>query len=160
MTFRRLTTEELAPLEKKFIQFLVSNTITGDDWANMKERRPEQAMGLIDIFSDIVFEETLKKVFFLKQTTPKKLNLFHFGEEKIEFVGLEANENANIDFTKEDIWLKNFQNMAQDISHFKTEKKYTQQREVEIFKMLENGALITDNYLFDILKQFETVHFF
>ncbi len=153
MTFRRLTTEELVPLEKKFIQFLVSNTITGDDWANMKERRPEQAMGLIDIFSDIVFEETLKKVFFLKQTTPKKLNLFHFKEETIELIGLEAAENTAIDFTENENWLKNLQNTEGGVYFFKTEKKYTEQREITIFKMLENGARITDNYLFETMQK-------
>ena len=58
MKFRRLTNEELKPLEKKFIQFLVTNTITGEDWAKMKEQRPEHALKLVDIFSDLMFEES------------------------------------------------------------------------------------------------------
>jgi hypothetical protein len=153
MTYRRLTNEELAPLEQKFIQFLVSNTITGDDWKQMKERRPEQAMGLIDIFSDIIFEETLKKVSFLKQATPKELHIFHFKEDKIELIGLVANVDSPIDFIKDDSWLKNLQNTEGGVSFFQNEKKYTEQREIELFKMLENGCRITDNYLFDALKK-------
>ena len=78
MKFRRLTNEELKPLEKKFIQFLVTNTITGEDWAKMKERRPEQALGLVDIFSDLMFEETLKKIQYLKQATTNELRIFYF----------------------------------------------------------------------------------
>ena len=153
MIFRRLTNEELAPLEKKFIQFLVSNTITSDDWANMKTRRPEQAMGLIDIFSDIIFEETLKKVSYLKQTTTKELNVFYFGEDKVAFIGLVADADTTIDFTENDNWLKNLKNTEGGVSFLQTEKKYTEQRELEIFKMLENGCRITDNFLFESLKK-------
>ena len=160
MTFRRLTNEELAPLEKKFIQFLVSNTITGDDWAKMKERRPEQAMGLIDIFSDIIFEESLKKVQFLTLTLPKELKIFYFKEDGIELLGLGVDENSMIDFTKGEEWLKSLQHTDLSsgtheggVSVFKTEKKYAETREVEIFKMIESGCRITDSYLHDMLQK-------
>jgi hypothetical protein len=135
MTFRRLTNEELAPLEKKFIQFLVSHTITGDDWAKMKERRPEQAMGLVDIFSDLMFEEAMKKVQFLQYAEPKALKIFYCKENEIELLGLIASENNTIDFTKEEKWFKDIQNTVEeqnaprvlgvgkgDVSTFKTEK--------------------------------------
>ncbi len=153
MKFRRLTTEELAPLEKKFIQFLVSNTITGDDWAKMKERRPEQAMGLVDIFSDLMFEETFMKVHYLKQATPKELHIFYFDKEKIQLLGLVAQENTAIDFTKDDNWLKTLQNTEGGVSFFQTEKSYSDLREVEIFKLIENGCRISDSYLYDTLRK-------
>lgn len=153
MKFRRLTNEELAPLEKKFIQFLVANTITGDDWAKMKERRPEQAMSMVDIFSDLMFFETLQKVHYLKQATPKELHIFYFEKDKIKLLGLVAVENTAIDFTKDDEWLKILQNTEGGISFFKTEKNYTDEREVEIFKMIENGCRISDSYLYDTLKK-------
>ena len=59
MKFRRLTNEELQELEKEFVQFLVSNTVTADDWEKIKEDNPERAEGLIEIFSDIVFEKVI-----------------------------------------------------------------------------------------------------
>lgn len=153
MKFRRLTNEELAPLEKKFIQFLVANTITGDDWAKMKERRPEQAMGLVDIFSELMFEETFMKVQYLKQATPKELHIFYFDKDKIQLLGLVANKDSAIDFTKDDEWLKNLQNTEGGISFFQTEKKYSDSREVEIFKLIENGCRISDSYLYDTLRK-------
>lgn len=160
MKFRRLTNAELAPLEKKFIQFLVANTITGDDWAKMKERRPEQAMSLVDIFSDLMFEETFMKVQFLKQATPKELHVFYFDKDKIELLGLVADTHTAIDFTKDDEWLKNLQNTVREdsfgegsVSFFQTEKKYSDSREVEIFKMIENGCRISDSYLYDTLRK-------
>ena len=153
MKFRRLTNEEHAPLEKKFIQFLVANTITGDDWAKMKERRPEQAMSLVDIFSDLMFEETFMKVHYLKQATPKELHVFYFEKDKIQLLGLVADTHTAIDFTKDDNWLKTLQNTEGGISFFETEKNYSDPREVEIFKMLENGCRISDSFLYDTLKK-------
>ena len=153
MKFRRLTNEELQPLEKKFIQFLVANTITGDDWAKMKERRPEQAMGLVDIFSDLMFHESLIKVQYLKQATPNELRIFYFNTDNIELLSLIVNENAAIDFTNDEEWLKKLQITEGGISFYKTEKKYSDSREVEIFKMIENGCRISDSYLYDTLQK-------
>ena len=157
MKFRRLTNEELEPLEKKFIQFLVSNTITGDDWTKMKERRPEQALGLVDIFSDLMFEETLKKVQYLKQATPNELRIFYFNTDIIELLSLVAKENTAIDFTKDGEWLKKLQNTEGSVSYFKTKKNYTNTREVEIFKMIENGCRISDSYLYDLIQKLVTI---
>ena len=152
MLYRRLTDEELEPLEKKFIQFLVANTITADDWANMKERRPEQAAQMVDIFSDVVFEETLRKVQFLKQTTPKELRIFRCGADKIELLGLVVEKNSAIDFSKDDTWLKNDIFTEGGISFFNVEKSYSEKRESQIFKMIENGCRITDAFLFQMLE--------
>ncbi len=153
MKFRRLTHEELKPLEKKFIQFLVANTITGEDWAKMKERRPEQAMGLVDIFSDLMFEETLKNIQYLKQATTNELRIFYFDKDKIELLSLIANENTSIDFTNDGEWLPKLKNTEGSVSYYQTEKKYTNTREVDIFKMIENGCRISDSYLYDSLKK-------
>ena len=56
MKYRRLDQNELKTLEKDFIEFLASQSITADEWENM---RKEQQLGLIDIFSDLVFEKVL-----------------------------------------------------------------------------------------------------
>ena len=37
MKYRRLTNEELAELEKEFVRFLVSNTVTSEDWEKINE---------------------------------------------------------------------------------------------------------------------------
>ena len=106
MTFRRLSSDELDALEKPFINFLVANTITGGDWEKMKTTEPERASKLVDIFSDFIFEERLRKVQFIQHQEPKELRLFRCGDEKMELIGLQMAENAPIDFTKEENWAK------------------------------------------------------
>ena len=66
MDFRRLTNNELEELKTEFVRFLVSNTVTGDDWEKIKKENPERAEGLIEIFSDIVFKKIISKVEYLE----------------------------------------------------------------------------------------------
>src|SRR5690625_7148031 len=66
MRYRRLTLEELKELESEFTTFLVTQGIPAEEWEKMKEKEPEQCQGLIDIFSDIVFEKILGKVKYLE----------------------------------------------------------------------------------------------
>ena len=101
MTFRRLNNDELAALEKPFINFLVANTVTGDDWVKMKIREPERASKMIDIFSDFIFEERLRTVQFVQHQEPKELRLFKCTDEKILLIGVQVAENSVIDFTEE-----------------------------------------------------------
>lgn len=150
MTFRRLNNEELAALEKPFINFLVANTITGDDWAKMKIHEPERASKMIDIFSDFIFEERLRTVQFVQHQEPKELRLFKCTDEKILLIGVQVVENSAIDFTKE-ADLSKISADTEGVQLYRTEKKYTRGREREIFELLENGCKISENSWFDTL---------
>ena len=152
MKYRRLNTEELQRLETRFVQFLVSNTITGDDWVKIKKEQPEQAERLIVIFSEVTFETTLKKVEYLKFTEPKDIKVFHCETDKITLVGLTANEILDIDFTQGIDSQKLMQNL-EAVSIYRHEKKYQGNREEELFKMMETGCRITDGHLFGILEK-------
>ena len=69
--YRRLNTEELASLEKEFIDFLVVNGITAPDWEQMKKDNPENSDQMIELFSEVVFEGIFRKTKFLKISTAK-----------------------------------------------------------------------------------------
>ncbi len=154
MKYRRLSDAELQQLEKKFVNFLVANTITGADWANIKKDKPEQANRLLDIFSDMVFESSLKNVEYLKFREAKDMKIFHCGKETITLMGLCADENTAIDFTQE-IDIKKVMLNTEGLSIYRNEKKYAENRERELFKMMESGCRISDGYLFNIL---DTLH--
>jgi hypothetical protein len=156
MTFRRLNTDELSALEKPFIKFLVANTITGDDWAKMKTQEPERASKMIDIFSDFIFVERLKKVEFIQHQEPKELRLFKCTDDKMLLIGLQVAADSTIDFTLEtdltkigDVLLTN--ESIKGVNIYRAEKTYTRGREREIFEMLENGCRISEGNLFDVL---------
>lgn len=152
MKYRRLSDSELQLLEKKFVNFLVANTITGADWANIKKDKPEQADRLLDIFSDMVFESSLKNIEYLKFRAVKDIKIFHCGKETITLMGLCADEKTDIDFTQE-IDIKQVMLNTDGLSIYRNEKKYTPNREQELFKMMETGCRISDGYLFNILEK-------
>ncbi len=151
MTFRRLSSDELAALEKTFINFLVANTITGGDWEKMKTTEPERASKLVDVFSDFIFEERLRKVQFIQHQEPKELRLFRCGDEKMEFIGLQVAENAPIDFTKEENLAK-ISAYTEGVKMYCAEKKYMRGREREIFELMENGCRVSDGVLYQLLE--------
>lgn len=157
MKYRRLNKEELLGLEKEFVQFLSSNTITADDWVKIKEEKPEQAEKLIEIFSDIVFDKILKKVEYLELKSAKNLRTFHCQAEKIYMIGILIEGASELDFTKEvpvPLMLQQLQTSDAALKMFKGEKNYAKNREEELFDLMQQGALISkDGVLYKTLAQ-------
>ncbi len=156
MKYRRLTNEELAELETEFVRFLVSNTVTGDDWVKIKKENPERAEGLIEIFSDIVFDKTISKVEYLEMKTPKDLKIFKCNKEDIELMGLKVEGNSDLDFTQnispEEMMAK-LQSSDAKLQMYSANKKYKDDNRLqEIFQMMQWGSLISDGKLFHLLR--------
>ena len=156
MKYRKLTIEELKDMENEFVRFLVSNGITADDWEKIKINDTNQADGLVDIFSDVVFEKVLEKVKYIEFRTPHGIKTFRCLEDKIELLGLKINSNSGIDFTKGQplqdmlVYIKN----APDgnVQMYSAEKAYKENNpKKEIFNMLENGASISEGEIFEAL---------
>ena len=99
MRFRRLTTEELTHLEKEFIEFLVSNTVTAEDWVKLKADSPDNAEELIEMFSDVVLSKVYGKIVLLEKREKNNLLLFKFDGEIVQMLGVSTNDET-IDFTK------------------------------------------------------------
>jgi hypothetical protein len=151
MKYKRLTNEELQALEKEFVNYLAAGQITASDWEKMKKQEIEKVEELIDVFSDMVYEKVMSKIKFLEFREKKTLNIYNCLEENIHLVGLRVSENSVLDLTAGDVlnqWNNNHDNA---ISIIKSEKKYVKDRGVEVFELLQNGCLITDDKLFNVL---------
>ncbi len=155
MKYRRLTNEELAEIETGFIKFLAANSVTADDWVKIKAEDVEKAEGLIEMFSDIVFDSTLKKVKYLEFKTPNDIKNFHCQAEKIEMVGFYIEGDAPIDLRTNmppQKMMEVIQQTGAKVKIYSAEKTYKGEREQELFRMMENGCLISDGTLFNTLK--------
>ena len=153
MKYKRLTSEELQTLEQEFIHFLAAAQITGTDWENMKKNKQETAEELLDAFSDVVYEKVLGNINFLEYRDEKTLNIFKFEKDKISLVGLRVKENSLIDLTRPDMFSElNDENFAA-VKVIKTERGYNNTKEVEVFDLIQNGCVITDEKLFDLIKR-------
>ncbi len=141
MKYRLLTEEERQPLKDDFIKFLAINGIDAESWVDLKTNKPETATGILESFSDMVFDTILRKQMFIEVWHDKSVHTFQFLKEKVVWVGLEFQEPVSQD---------NFTEIAQKgegkIIH--SSKEYAKNREEDMFDMLQKGALMSDGALF------------
>ena len=72
MKYTRLTKEQLEELHQEFINFLATQSITGEEWKQIKEKQPEFAEQELDIFSDLIWEGVLSKDLTRRMSVPEK----------------------------------------------------------------------------------------
>lgn len=150
--YRNLTKQELIPLEKEFIEFLVVSGVTADDWQKIKQNDPDHADELISLFSDVVFESIFLKTKYMEIRGKNFLYVYQCLADQLVLMALEAPENNQIDFS-DAVTMSNIH--TQSLNGFKiytSSKKYSGVREIELFIMLESGGIITDDNLFKKLS--------
>lgn len=146
--YRTLTHEELESMQTEFIDFLVLNGITGDDWVKLKQNNPDNAEGVCEAFSDVVFSKILKNCRYIESHTPKNLIAIFCDTEEMHLQGLEAPIESTIDFTNSEDFEKLKTTPPEGLKKIKTQKKYNSEREIELWKMLNNGFFISNQKLY------------
>lgn len=148
--YRALTQDELGGLEKEFVDYLIVNGITADDWVKIKDEEKDKAEDIIVLFSDVVFEGVMRKVKFLEFREKSDLKAFQCLEEKIILVGMMS-ENREVDFTENEYLETAAQNPPGGVKVYTTEKPYSKVRELELFEMIQAGCSISDGRVFKAL---------
>lgn len=151
MKYKLLSSDELKTLEKEFIDYLIINGITADLWENMKKDKPKEANQILELFSDVVFEGIMQKIRFLEFRSSHDLKIFQCLKDKMVLVGLSLPKHLNLDIRDPEQLERLAQNPPSEASVYTSEKTYGQAREEELFKMTEQGCLITDDKMFKVL---------
>lgn len=157
MKYARLTKEQFEELHKEFINFLATQSITAEEWTELKSTKPEVAEQELDVFSDLVWEGVLNKVKFLEHISPQQLMLFRISQTHIDLIAIKI-ENPDVDITNEYgyKWLQ--QNIHNDsVVLFTSTKALKEDRNKDIFVLIQQGASITKGELFtyfsDLLEE-------
>ncbi|WP_405224536.1 DUF6495 family protein [Dokdonia sp. Asnod1-B02] len=157
MKYARLTKEQLEELKPEFINFLATQSITGDEWATIKEKQPQVAEEEIDVFSDLVWEGVLTKAQYLEHVSPNQMHLFLLGENNMSLIAVKINKE-DIDITTAEgyAWLK--ENLGDDdVVFMSASKDYSADRNVDKFKLISEGAVITRGDLYKWFARFVEV---
>ncbi len=149
--YRNLTLDELSNLEKEFVDFLVVNGITADDWVRIKETNKEETDRIVELFSDVVFEGIMRKTRFLENRSKKALRAFQCLDDKLVLVALESTDER-INLTDPSHLKDLSTSISSDLSIYTQEKEYGKPREQELFEMTEYGCTISDGKLFKQLS--------
>lgn len=148
MKYARLTKEQLEEMHQEFINFLATQSITADEWSKIKTDTPEVAEEEIDVFSDLVWEGVLNKTQYLEHFSKDQIHLFELNEDQMNLIAIKVN-NPAIDVTTNEgyDWLR--QNlMNDDVSFFNANKDYNEDKNVDKFKLIQQGSVITKGDLY------------
>ena len=154
MQYARLTKEQLEELHQEFINFLATQSITAEEWQEIKTTKPHVAEEEIDIFSDLVWENVLTKATYLEHISPNQMHLFNLREDKMTLIAVKVNKEG-IDITTKDgyQWLQ--QNLGDDAVVFMSaSKEYSVTPNVDKFKLIQEGAVITKGDLYTWFSRF------
>jgi hypothetical protein len=152
MKYIRLTKEQFEELHQEFINFLATQSITGDEWAEIKVNKPEVAEQELDVFSDLVWEGVLGQVEYLEHISAQQMHLFHLKEDIMKLVAIKI-KNDRIDLTTSEgfDWFRN-NLLSDDVEFLTANKSYSEDKPLDKFKLIQQGAVITKG---DLFKYFE-----
>lgn len=148
MKYRRLTKEQFEELHQEFINFLATQSITAKEWKNLKENKPEVAEMELDVFSDLIWEGVLNKATYLEHFAPQHMYLFHLDKHNMHAIIVNI-KNTDIDITTKDgyNWLRE-NLMDETVEFLNADKDYSKDKNLDKFKMIEQGASITKGELY------------
>lgn len=135
-------------MHQEFINFLATQSITAEEWEQIKKEKPEAAEEELDIFSDLIWEGVLNKVEYLEHFSPNQMFLFQITTATINLIAVKV-ENEAIDITTREGygWLQN--NLMDDsVNIFTSTKAMSDDRNKDIFALIKQGANITKGELY------------
>ncbi|MEJ6792265.1 MAG: DUF6495 family protein [Lacinutrix sp.] len=152
MKYSRLTKEQFEELHQEFINFLATQSITGDEWANLKENKPELAEVELDVFSDLIWEGVLNQTKYLEHISPKDIHLFALNEDHMHLIGIKVKEEIDLNTTEGFNWLR--ANLMHDNVEFvQARKDYTEDKNLDKFTLIQQGSHITKGELYEYMHK-------
>ena len=152
MKYSRLTKEQFESLHKEFATFLASQSIDKKEWDEIKTNKPEVAEQELDVFSDLIWEGVLSQTSYLEHFSKNHIFLFHCLESDVHSIVLKSLE-PETDFmtTKGLEWMVN--NLFTDAIEIHVgKKKYEEEKNVAIFKIIQEGAILSDGQLYQQIE--------
>ncbi|HKJ49484.1 MAG TPA: DUF6495 family protein, partial [Christiangramia sp.] len=125
-----------------------TQSITADEWEQIKKDKPEAAEEELDIFSDLIWEGVLNKVEYLEHFSTHQIFLFHITTATIELIAVKV-ENEAIDITTREgyQWLQT-NLMDETVNIYTSTKAISEDRNKDIFALIKQGANITQGKLY------------
>ncbi|MFP2997563.1 DUF6495 family protein [Spongiivirga sp. MCCC 1A20706] len=153
MKYERLTKEQFEELHQEFINFLATQSITAEEWKDIKASKPEVAEQELDVFSDLIWEGVLSRVEYLENISSSQMHLFFLDDHQMRLIAVKV-LNPSIDLTTKDgfAWFKkNF--LTDQVEMMTASKSYTEDKNKDRFELIKKGAVITKGELFNWFDQ-------
>tara|TARA_R110000868_G_scaffold36601_2_gene129791 strand:- start:251 stop:718 length:468 start_codon:yes stop_codon:yes gene_type:complete len=152
MKYTRLTKEQFEELHQEFINFLATQSITVDEWTNLKHNKPELAEMELDVFSDLVWEGALSKAKYLEHISVNQMHLFRLNESDMNVIAVKLKNDRDLTTTLGYNWLRE-NLMDDDVEFLQAKKEYSEDKNADKFKLIQQGSVITKGELFNFFDK-------
>ena len=154
MKYRQLTKEQLESLHKEFAQFLATQKIDAVQWQKMKSENSSLVEEELNLFSDMVWDQFLNKITYLENRSDYHLFLFKCENARIDLILIRVEKDCPSLMDKDyKQWLaKNLSDPRVDI--FESSRTFQETLKEEKFKLMNQGAKVSDGETFEDLKSF------
>ncbi|MCF6298028.1 MAG: DUF6495 family protein [Flavobacteriaceae bacterium] len=151
MKYAQLTKEQFEELHEEFSLFLATQKIDITKWEDIKSNNPKMADEELNIFSDLVWEKVLGKANYLEHFSKYSINLFKCDENNMQRIVVKTNRK-DFDFLNKENFNWFLDNSKDDsLEYLKGLKAHSKERSVEIFELIEQGAIVSDGTLFNAI---------
>ncbi len=152
MKYRILTNEELEIFSEDFKHFLIVNGVHNEEWEEMNKSDIPKAQSLVELFSDTVLQKVYEKIKFIEHRSTTSCMVFKLNEQNIELISINT-KNEKVDLSSPESIHNALIKHPEALSVFKTEKKYSKTREMEIHDMLEQGCVNSSEAFWILLEK-------
>ena len=152
MKYRQLTKEQFESLHEEFSKFLATQSIDVNEWTTIKNENPSLAEEEMNLFSDVVWEDVLTRTKYLEHFSPQTINLFKCNDTEMKRIVVKVDKDIDLLTENGYTWLiENYNN--QEVSFLQGSKKYSEERNPEIFDLIEKGSSISNGELFTFFEK-------
>ena len=154
MKYSRLSREQFESLHQEFALFLAAQSIDKTQWNQIKSDTLTLTDELMDFFSDMVWDQSLDKITYLENRSDYHLFLFKCENARIDLILIRVEKDCPSLMDKDyKQWLaKNLSDPRVDI--FESSRTFQETLKEEKFKLMNQGAKVSDGETFEDLKSF------
>lgn len=154
MKYSRLSREQFESLHQEFSLFLAAQSIDKTQWNQIKSDNLSLTDELMDLFSDMVWDQSLDKITYLENRSDYHLFLFKCENARIDLILIRVEKDCPSLMDKDyKQWLaKNLPDPRVDI--FESSRTFQETLKEEKFKLMNQGAKVSDGETFEDLKSF------
>lgn len=143
MKYARLPLSDLKDLEKEFVDFLAVNGIAAEEWQRLKAEEKDTVEGIIDQFSDVIWEGVLRKTEIVEHRRKDVLTLCKVVEGELSTFVVKTKDES-IDLTQANEVEKALSNLDDYEVNMRVDK-ITKATTEQLFELLQIGFYITKN---------------
>ncbi len=153
MKYRLLNADELSVLEEDLKAFLIINGIDGEIWAQINKEKPDKAIQLVALFSDTVLQKVYEKINYLEYRSANSCLVFKLNKLDIQLISLQLTGHHSFSLSDAENINKTLNQARENLEIYKSQKKYSKNRELEIHEMISQGCIPSNSEFWTSLEK-------